>query len=150
MKDIEQRAVQYARTIDNDVELLTPNEINRIKEAYYFAATEERERGKRFIPWAFDNDYSYYIDRKEWRTAHGRPIQYDELFSQFLSEEKTQSKPSVSVVIDTKNETMVDMENNAFEDLIQTIERNAVDNKSTISDVKLWAKSWREEMKPIN
>ena len=33
-----------------------------------------------------------------------------------------------------------------FEDLISTIERNAVDNKITISNVNLWAKSWREEM----
>lgn len=33
-----------------------------------------------------------------------------------------------------------------FEDLIRTIERNAVDNKTTITNVKLWAKSWREEL----
>ena len=33
-----------------------------------------------------------------------------------------------------------------IEDLIQTIERNAVDNKATITNVKLWAKSWREEL----
>ena len=33
-----------------------------------------------------------------------------------------------------------------IEDLIQTIERNAVDNKATISNVELWAKSWREEL----
>lgn len=33
-----------------------------------------------------------------------------------------------------------------FEDLIQTIERNAVDNKATITNVKVWAKSWREEL----
>lgn len=32
-----------------------------------------------------------------------------------------------------------------FEDLIQTIERNAVDNKATIENVKLWADSWRKE-----
>lgn len=37
--------------------------------------------------------------------------------------------------------------NDIFEELIQTIERNAVDNVTTISDVKLFAKSWREEFK---
>lgn len=35
--------------------------------------------------------------------------------------------------------------NNVFEDLIQTIEKNAIDNKATISNVKIWAKSWRDE-----
>ena len=34
-----------------------------------------------------------------------------------------------------------------FEELIETIERNAVDNKVTITNVKLWAKSWRDERK---
>lgn len=34
-----------------------------------------------------------------------------------------------------------------FEDLIQTIERNAVNNVTTISNVDLWAKSWREELR---
>jgi hypothetical protein len=34
-----------------------------------------------------------------------------------------------------------------FEELIETIERNAVDNKATITNVKLWAKSWRDERK---
>lgn len=33
-----------------------------------------------------------------------------------------------------------------IEDLIQTIERNAVDNEATIAHVDLWAKSWREEL----
>lgn len=33
-----------------------------------------------------------------------------------------------------------------FEDLIQTIERHARDNETTISNVELWAKSWREEL----
>ena len=33
-----------------------------------------------------------------------------------------------------------------FEELISTIERNSVDNQATITNVKLWAKSWREEM----
>lgn len=33
-----------------------------------------------------------------------------------------------------------------FEDLIRTIERNAVNNEATITNVKLWAKSWREEL----
>ncbi len=33
-----------------------------------------------------------------------------------------------------------------LERLIQTIEKNAIDNKATITDVKLWAKSWRNEM----
>ena len=32
-----------------------------------------------------------------------------------------------------------------LEKLIQTIEKNAKDNKATISNVKLWAKSWRKE-----
>jgi hypothetical protein len=35
---------------------------------------------------------------------------------------------------------------NIFEDLIQTIERNAVNNHATITNVKLWADSWRYEM----
>ncbi len=34
-----------------------------------------------------------------------------------------------------------------FEELIETIERNSVDNKVTITNVKLWAKSWRDERK---
>lgn len=34
-----------------------------------------------------------------------------------------------------------------FNELIETIERNAIDNKAVIPNVKLWAKSWREEMK---
>lgn len=33
-----------------------------------------------------------------------------------------------------------------FEELIQTIERNAIDNQANIIDVKFWAKSWRDEM----
>jgi len=32
-----------------------------------------------------------------------------------------------------------------LEDLISTIERNAIDNKATIQNVELWAKSWRDE-----
>lgn len=31
-------------------------------------------------------------------------------------------------------------------ELISTIERNSVDNKAEIHNVKLWAKSWREEI----
>ena len=34
--------------------------------------------------------------------------------------------------------------NDVFEELIQTIERNAVNNTNTIIDVKLWAAVWRE------
>lgn len=34
-----------------------------------------------------------------------------------------------------------------FEDLIQTVERNAVNNQATITNVELWAKSWREELR---
>jgi hypothetical protein len=34
-----------------------------------------------------------------------------------------------------------------FEKLIQTIEKNAVNNKATILNVALWAKSWRAERK---
>ena len=33
-----------------------------------------------------------------------------------------------------------------FEDLIWTIERSAVDNEATITNVDLWAKSWREAL----
>ena len=32
-----------------------------------------------------------------------------------------------------------------FEKLIQTIEKNAINNKATILNVALWAKSWRKE-----
>ena len=32
-----------------------------------------------------------------------------------------------------------------LEELISTIERNSFDNKATIGNVKLWAKSWRRE-----
>lgn len=35
---------------------------------------------------------------------------------------------------------------NILENLIQTIERNAIDNKATIHNVQLWAASWRAEM----
>lgn len=38
-----------------------------------------------------------------------------------------------------------EVERDLFEELIQTIENNAVDNQSTITNVKLWAKSWRKE-----
>ena len=37
------------------------------------------------------------------------------------------------------------MQKDWFEEIITTIENNAEDNKATISNVKLWAKSWREE-----
>lgn len=33
-----------------------------------------------------------------------------------------------------------------FEHLLRTIENNAVDNEATITNVDLWAKSWREEL----
>ena len=39
------------------------------------------------------------------------------------------------------------MQKDWFEEIITTIENNAEDNKATISNVKLWAKSWREEKK---
>lgn len=34
-----------------------------------------------------------------------------------------------------------------FEELIATIERNAINNKAKIANVKLWANSWREELR---
>lgn len=34
-----------------------------------------------------------------------------------------------------------------FEELIATMERNAIDNKAEITNVKLWANSWREELR---
>ena len=34
-----------------------------------------------------------------------------------------------------------------FEELIATMERNAIDNKADITNVKLWANSWREELR---
>lgn len=34
-----------------------------------------------------------------------------------------------------------------FEELIATIERNAIDNKAEITNVKLWADSWRKELR---
>jgi hypothetical protein len=34
-----------------------------------------------------------------------------------------------------------------FEELISTIENNSVDNKAEITNVKLWASSWREELR---
>ena len=34
---------------------------------------------------------------------------------------------------------------NILEDLVSTIERNAIDNKAEITNVKLWANSWRRE-----
>ncbi len=37
------------------------------------------------------------------------------------------------------------MQKDWFEEIIMTIENNAENNKATISNVKLWAKSWREE-----
>jgi len=33
-----------------------------------------------------------------------------------------------------------------FEELIATIEKNAIDNKAEITNVKLWANSWRKEL----
>jgi len=57
-------------------------------------------------------------------------VEYDNLIAHIDHLEQAQDKPSGEV----------------FEDLIQTMERNTIDNKSTISNVKLWAKSWRKEM----
>ena len=37
------------------------------------------------------------------------------------------------------------MQKDLFEEIITTIENNAEDNKATITNVELWAKSWREE-----
>ena len=37
-----------------------------------------------------------------------------------------------------------------FEELIQTIERNAINNQASIIDVKFWAKSWRDEIQLKN
>jgi hypothetical protein len=34
---------------------------------------------------------------------------------------------------------------NTLEDLVSTIERNSNDNKAEITNVKLWADSWRRE-----
>lgn len=34
-----------------------------------------------------------------------------------------------------------------LEELIAAIESGAIDNKSHINDVKLWAESWREEVR---
>ena len=34
---------------------------------------------------------------------------------------------------------------NTLEDLVSTMERNAIDNKAEITNVKLWANSWRRE-----
>lgn len=36
-----------------------------------------------------------------------------------------------------------------FEELIQTIERHTVNNSITITNVSLWAKSWRREMQDL-
>ena len=36
---------------------------------------------------------------------------------------------------------------NILEDLVSTIERNCKDNKAEITNVKLWADSWREEFR---
>lgn len=36
-----------------------------------------------------------------------------------------------------------------FENLILTIEKNSINNKATIENVKLWADSWRDEMDAI-
>tara|TARA_B110000977_G_scaffold149482_1_gene189473 strand:- start:2323 stop:2466 length:144 start_codon:yes stop_codon:yes gene_type:complete len=34
-----------------------------------------------------------------------------------------------------------------FNDLIDTVIKNSCDNEATITNVTLWANSWREEMK---
>tara|TARA_R110000751_G_scaffold132459_1_gene234965 strand:- start:805 stop:1056 length:252 start_codon:yes stop_codon:yes gene_type:complete len=36
-----------------------------------------------------------------------------------------------------------------LEELISTIEKNSFDNKATIENVQLWAKSWRREAKEL-
>ena len=36
-----------------------------------------------------------------------------------------------------------------LENLISTIEKNSTDNKATITNVRLWVKSWREELKKV-
>jgi hypothetical protein len=37
-----------------------------------------------------------------------------------------------------------------LEELIATIERNAVNNKAEITNVALWASSWREELRQFS
>ena len=37
-----------------------------------------------------------------------------------------------------------------LENLISTIEKKSTDNKAIITDVGLWVKSWREELKQVN
>lgn len=37
-----------------------------------------------------------------------------------------------------------------LESLISTIEKDSTDNKATITNVDLWVKSWREELKHVN
>ena len=37
------------------------------------------------------------------------------------------------------------MQKDWFEEIITTIEKNSKDNKATITNVELWAKSWRKE-----
>jgi len=37
-----------------------------------------------------------------------------------------------------------------LQDLISTIEKNSTDNKATITNVDLWVKSWKEELKKVN
>ena len=37
-----------------------------------------------------------------------------------------------------------------LENLISTIEKNSTDNKAIITNVDLWAKSWREELNQVN
>ena len=37
-----------------------------------------------------------------------------------------------------------------LENLISTIEKNSKNNKATITNVDLWAKSWRRELNQVN
>ena len=42
------------------------------------------------------------------------------------------------------------MNKDILEELLQTIEANAIDNKATITNVSLWADSWRKEQSLLN
>lgn len=130
--DIEQRAkkaIEKVKEYSKGKGLSFNEEVNRYGGyivGFKEAMTEERESGKRFNHWTRINGYEYSTIFEYFANDNDyeKRWTYEQLFDQFLSEERG---------------------NKVLEELIQTIERNAIDNKSTISDVKLWAKSWRKE-----
>lgn len=85
MKDIEQRAQDAF--MDALVKGTYVHCGTSYRAGFIDGATEEMERGKRFARWVHTNGYSYSPSRDKY-FLFDELLTPDELFNQFLSEEK--------------------------------------------------------------